>query len=235
MSADYRSVLLHCLLDAVVIDGSVRINRLTLAFRDFYLGRQAAGLHVEEPRARVARVDQRTETNIRQLSLAMPFKKFAQPRFLQYDRDASRPRFGPDFCSPITTSCKTSPLRPSSDTLVASATPPTETSKASPAAMIEVQQSATFTRWLRSLRDAWARARIVARIDRMAAGNLGDAKPVGGGLIEMRVHYGPGYRVYFMQRGTALIILLCGGDKREQTKDIESARRIAPEWLKTHP
>jgi putative addiction module killer protein len=101
--------------------------------------------------------------------------------------------------------------------------------------MIEVQQSATFTRWLRSLRDARARARIVARIDRMAAGNLGDAKPVGGGLSEMRVHHGPGYRVYFMQRGTALIILLCGGDKREQTKDIESARRIAQDWLKTHP
>ena len=101
--------------------------------------------------------------------------------------------------------------------------------------MIEIQQSATFMRWLRSLRDARARARIVARIDRMAAGNLGDAKPIGGGLSEIRIHYGPGYRVCFMQRGTALIVLLCGGDKRDQAKDIESARRIAQDWLNTHP
>jgi len=101
--------------------------------------------------------------------------------------------------------------------------------------MVEIQQSATFMRWLRSLRDARARARIVARIDRMAAGNLGDAKPIGGGLSEIRIHYGPGYRVYFMQRGTALIVLLCGGDKRDQAKDIESARRIAQDWLNTHP
>jgi putative addiction module killer protein len=101
--------------------------------------------------------------------------------------------------------------------------------------MVEIQQSATFMRWLRSLRDTRARARIVARIDRMAAGNLGDAKPLGGGLSEIRIHYGPGYRVYFMQRGTALIVLLCGGDKRDQAKDIESARRIAQDWLNTHP
>jgi len=100
--------------------------------------------------------------------------------------------------------------------------------------MVEIQQSATFMRWLRSLRDARG-ARIVARIDRMAAGNLGDAKPIGGGLSEIRIHYGPGYRVYFMQRGTALIVLLCGGDKRDQAKDIESARRIAQDWLNTHP
>lgn len=66
--------------------------------------------------------------------------------------------------------------------------------------MIEIQQSATFMRWLRSLRDTRARARIVARIDRMAAGNLGDAKPIGGGLSEIRIQYGPGYRVYFLQR-----------------------------------
>jgi putative addiction module killer protein len=101
--------------------------------------------------------------------------------------------------------------------------------------MMEIQLSATFTRWLRSLRDARARARIVARIDRMAAGNVGDAKPVGGGLSEIRIHYGPGYRVYFMQSGTALIVLLCGGDKRSQAKDIESARGIAQDWLDTHP
>jgi putative addiction module killer protein len=126
-------------------------------------------------------------------------------------------------------------MKPSRDTSVASASRPTEQSEGPSAPVIEVQQSTTFKRWLQSLRDARARARIVARIDRMAEGNLGDVKPVAGGLSEMRIHYGPGYRVYFMQRGTALIILLCGGDKRDQTKSIESARRIAQDWLKAHP
>jgi putative addiction module killer protein len=72
--------------------------------------------------------------------------------------------------------------------------------------MIEIQESATFGQWMRRLRDSRARARIVARIQRMAQGNLGDAKPIGGGLSELRIHYGPGYRVYFMPRGDALII-----------------------------
>jgi putative addiction module killer protein len=101
--------------------------------------------------------------------------------------------------------------------------------------MIEIQESATFGRWMRRLRDSRARARIVARIQRMAQGNLGDAKPIGGGLSELRIHYGPGYRVYFMHRGDALIILLCGGDKSDQARDIDSARRIAADWLKANP
>lgn len=93
MSASYKPVLLRCLLDAVDEDGTVPINRLTLAFRDFYLDRKAAGLPVEKPRARMARVEELTETDIRQLILTMPFRKFAQRGFLSYDRDASRLRF----------------------------------------------------------------------------------------------------------------------------------------------
>jgi hypothetical protein len=95
MSASYKPVLLCCLLDTVDDDGSVPINRLTLAFRDFYLARKAAGLPVEKPKARMARVHELTETDIRQLILTMPFKKFAQRGFLSYDRDASRLRFAP--------------------------------------------------------------------------------------------------------------------------------------------
>ncbi len=95
MAASYKPVLLRCLLDTVDDDGSVPVNRLTLAFRDFYLDRKAAGLPVEKPRARMARVDELTETDIRQLILTMPFKKFAQRGFLSYDRDASRLRFSP--------------------------------------------------------------------------------------------------------------------------------------------
>jgi hypothetical protein len=95
MSASYKPVLLRCLLDAVDDEGSVPINRLTLAFRDFYLARKAGGLTGEKPSARMARVDELTETDIRQLILTMPFKKFAQRGFLSYDRDASRLRFAP--------------------------------------------------------------------------------------------------------------------------------------------
>jgi hypothetical protein len=93
MSASSKPVLLRCLLDAVDDDGSVPINRLTLAFRDFYLARKATGLPVGKPRARMARVDELTETDIQQLILTMPFKKFAQRGFLSYHRDASRVRF----------------------------------------------------------------------------------------------------------------------------------------------
>jgi len=95
MAASYKPVLLRCLLDTIDDDGSVPINRLTLAFRDFYLARKAAGLPVEKPKARMARVHELTETDIRQLILTMPFKKFAQRGFLSYDRDASRLRFAP--------------------------------------------------------------------------------------------------------------------------------------------
>jgi putative addiction module killer protein len=72
--------------------------------------------------------------------------------------------------------------------------------------------------------------RIAARIDRLASGNPGDVKPIGGGLSEMRIDYGPGYRVYFMQRGSVVIILLCGGDKHTQQQDIEQAKALAAEW-----
>lgn len=95
-----------------------------------------------------------------------------------------------------------------------------------------VSQTAVFTRWLRDLRDLRARARIMVRIDRLNLGLAGDAESVGEGVSEMRIHYGPGYRVYFTRRGEELIILLCGGDKSSQGRDIERARQMARE-LKT--
>lgn len=96
--------------------------------------------------------------------------------------------------------------------------------------MVEILRSDTFDRWLRKLRDPRAKARIQMRIDRLALGNPGDVEPIGQGLSEMRIDYGPGYRVYFMQRGDVMIVLLCGGDKRTQQKDIEKAKAIAAEW-----
>ncbi len=96
--------------------------------------------------------------------------------------------------------------------------------------MIEVLKSDTFDRWLRKLRDPQAKARIEMRIRRLGLGNAGDVRPVGEGLSEMRIDYGPGYRVYFMQKGNRLVVLLCGGDKRTQTKDIVAAQRIAADW-----
>ena len=96
--------------------------------------------------------------------------------------------------------------------------------------MIELIKSSTFDAWFRGLRDRRAFARIAARIDRLASGNPGDVKPIGGGLSEMRIDYGPGYRVYFMQRGAIIIVLLCGGDKATQQRDIEQAKALAAEW-----
>ena len=93
--------------------------------------------------------------------------------------------------------------------------------------MIEVRQTEIFTRWLANLRDRRARTRIQARIDRLELGNPGDAKAVGGGVSEMRIDYGPGYRVYFIRRGEALIILIAGGDKRTQDHDIATAIKLA--------
>ena len=81
-------------------------------------------------------------------------------------------------------------------------------------------------KWLTGLRDQKAIARIQIRIDRLALGNPGDVRPVGSGISEMRIDYGPGYRVYFSQRGSDLVILLCGGDKTTQTSDIEKAKRV---------
>lgn len=81
-------------------------------------------------------------------------------------------------------------------------------------------------KWLTGLRDQKAIARIQIRIDRLALGNPGDVRPVGSGISEMRIDYGPGYRVYFSQRGSEIVILLCGGDKTTQTSDIEKAKRV---------
>jgi putative addiction module killer protein len=96
--------------------------------------------------------------------------------------------------------------------------------------MFEVCRSETFDRWLRELRDNRARFRIEARILRLSRGNPGDVKFVGSGVSEMRIDYGPGYRVYFTRRDRLLILLLCGGDKRTQDADIERAIEIAEDW-----
>lgn len=95
--------------------------------------------------------------------------------------------------------------------------------------MIEVRQTPEFVNWLRGLRDARARGRILVRIDRLSVGLSGDAKPVGEGVSELRIDYGPGYRVYFKRRGPDLVILLAGGDKSSQSRDIARALRLARE------
>jgi putative addiction module killer protein len=93
--------------------------------------------------------------------------------------------------------------------------------------MIEVRQTIEFSKWMGGLRDGRAKRTIAARIDRLANGNSGDARPVGNGVSELRIHCGPGYRVYYVQRGRVLVILLCGGDKSSQDADIEKAQAIA--------
>jgi putative addiction module killer protein len=92
---------------------------------------------------------------------------------------------------------------------------------------MEIRQTEHFARWFERLADEQARRRIQARIDRLEMGNLGDVKPVGRGVSELRIDYGPGYRVYVVQRGRTLIILLGGGDKRTQQKDIAIAQALA--------
>lgn len=93
--------------------------------------------------------------------------------------------------------------------------------------MIEVRQTEEFSGWLRRLRDANAVARIAGRIRRMEMGNPGDSRSVGQGVLEMRVDYGPGYRIYYVHREAQIVILLCGGDKRTQPKDIKRAQKLA--------
>jgi putative addiction module killer protein len=93
--------------------------------------------------------------------------------------------------------------------------------------MIEVRQSDEFRKWLKGLRDENAYVRIVQRVRRMERGNPGDVKSIGGGLHEMRIAYGPGYRVYFVYEGSTVVILLCGGDKDTQASDIKRARALA--------
>lgn len=95
--------------------------------------------------------------------------------------------------------------------------------------MLEIQETAEFSRWLSGLRDAVAKARILVRLQRLSAGHFGDAKPVGGGVSELRIHAGAGYRVYFLKRGPLLVVLLCGGDKDSQSRDIAQAVRLAGE------
>jgi putative addiction module killer protein len=95
--------------------------------------------------------------------------------------------------------------------------------------MIEVRQTAVFASWLEELRDTNARARILVRIRRLELGNPGDVKPVGESVSELRIPYGPGYRVYFTRQGQEITILLCGGDKSSQSRDIAMARQMAKE------
>ena len=94
--------------------------------------------------------------------------------------------------------------------------------------MYHLRQTETFAKWLGGLRDAKAKARILARLESVRLGNLGDAKILGGGIREMRVHVGPGYRLYFAQRHGTLL-LICGGDKSSQPRDIERAKRLLAE------
>ncbi|MGF6529144.1 type II toxin-antitoxin system RelE/ParE family toxin [Variovorax sp. PvP013] len=96
--------------------------------------------------------------------------------------------------------------------------------------MIELKQTETFRKWRLRLKDARARALIASRLDRLAFGHAGDAEPVGHGISELRVHHGPGYRIYFQRRGDMIVVLLCGGDKGTQAKDIATAKRLASEW-----
>jgi putative addiction module killer protein len=93
-----------------------------------------------------------------------------------------------------------------------------------------IKRTAEFLAWLRKLRDQEARMRIMQRIDRLKLGNPGDVVSVGDGVSEMRIHYGPGYRVYFARRGEIVVLLLCGGDKSSQPTDIAFAKKLARDW-----
>ncbi|MCK1395341.1 type II toxin-antitoxin system RelE/ParE family toxin [Bradyrhizobium sp. 1] len=95
--------------------------------------------------------------------------------------------------------------------------------------MPTIKRTDEFSNWLRNLRDRRAKAKILARIDRLALGNPGDVAPVGGGISEMRVHEGAGYRIYYVPRGEEIVVLLCGGDKGSQQRDIALAKQIASE------
>ena len=95
--------------------------------------------------------------------------------------------------------------------------------------MLEIRQTEHYAKWFRSLRDRLAKVRIDIRIRRLSLGNPGDVKPVGDGISELRIDYGPGYRVYYLRRGNEYILLLAGGDKSSQSRDIEKAKAIANE------
>lgn len=93
--------------------------------------------------------------------------------------------------------------------------------------MIEIRETEAFSKWIDGLKDIRARARILVRIERLATGNPGDVKPVGEGVSELRINYGSGYRVYFRKMGQTVIVLLAGGDKSSQSKDIKTALRLS--------
>jgi putative addiction module killer protein len=95
--------------------------------------------------------------------------------------------------------------------------------------MLTIKRTSEFSNWLRDLRDIRARAKVLARIDRLSLGNPGDVAPVGDGISEMRIHHGAGYRVYYIQRGQEIIVLLSGGDKSSQASDIRVAKKLASE------
>jgi putative addiction module killer protein len=94
----------------------------------------------------------------------------------------------------------------------------------------ELLQTETFTKWRLKLKDATAKAAIALRLARLSLGHTGDASPVGEGVNELRIHYGPGYRIYYQRRGNLIVVLLCGGDKSTQAKDIARAKLLAKEW-----
>ena len=96
--------------------------------------------------------------------------------------------------------------------------------------MPTIKRTDEFSGWLGDLRDIRARAKVLARIDRLSLGNPGDVAPVGDGISEMRIHYGPGYRVYYIQRGEEFVVLLCGGDKSSQAADIKRVKALWQEW-----
>jgi len=100
--------------------------------------------------------------------------------------------------------------------------------------VIELRQTEIFRKWRMKLKDERARVLIASRLDRLAFGNAGDVRPVGQGVSELRIDQGPGYRVYFQKRGNTIVLLLCGGDKRTQDRDIEIAKRLAAEWSEEH-
>jgi putative addiction module killer protein len=95
---------------------------------------------------------------------------------------------------------------------------------------MEIKQTETFRKWRIQLKDERVRGLIASRLDRLGFGHIGDAEPVGLGISELRIHYGPGYRIYFHKRGDTIIVLLCGGNKSTQAKDIKTAKRLAAEW-----
>lgn len=97
-------------------------------------------------------------------------------------------------------------------------------------AMFEIKQTEAFRKWRTRLKDERARALIASRLDRLAYGHAGDAGPVGEGISELRIHYGPGYRIYFRKRNNTVIVLLCGGDKSSQAKDIRAAKQLLDNW-----